>query len=97
MKNKQIEKFVKRMSIWALVIAVILMIPVMGNAPWTSGDFIFAGIVLFLCAFVFEFLTRSMKNTSSKIAVGIAIIFFIILVIGWAATGPANEAQLMSR
>lgn len=84
----------KRLGIWALVVAAILAIPLVLRMPWTGSDFIFAGVVLFACAAVYEFLTRNMKTNASKIAIAIAILFFIFLVIGWAAMGPANEAQL---
>jgi hypothetical protein len=78
----------KRLGIWALVVAGILMIPFVAKFPWTGRDFTFAGIVLFVCAAVYEFTTKNMKNKIYRAAVAIAILAFIVLVIAWAATGP---------
>jgi asparagine N-glycosylation enzyme membrane subunit Stt3 len=85
----------KKIGLWTLVVAAILMIPVVLRFPWTGSDFIFAGIALSICAFTYEFLTRNMTSPAGKIAVAVAILLFIILILGWAATGPANEAQMM--
>lgn len=79
------KNIIKKLSIWAIVVVGILMIPVVTKAPWTSSDFIFAGIVLFGCATVYELATRNMSNRNHRILVGIAVIAFIGLVIAWAA------------
>lgn len=77
-----------RLTIWAVVVAAILSIPFLANAPWTSSDFIFAGIVLFGCATTYELVTRNMKDAMQRVIVGVAVLFFIVLVLAWAAAGP---------
>jgi len=78
----------KRLCIWATVVALVLMIPLLTNAPWTGSDYIFAGIVLSICATVYVFATRNSNNVKRKAVVGAGVLFFIFLVMGWAATGP---------
>lgn len=78
----------KRLSLWAVVVAAILMIPLLANAPWTGGDFVFGTVVLFGLAIVYELATRNMSNIKYRAAVGAGVLFVIFLVIAWAATGP---------
>ena len=77
-----------RLSVWAVVVAAILTIPLLANAPWTVGDFISAAVVLSVCAIVYELATRNINDAKHRAAVGAAVLFFIFLVIGWAAAGP---------
>ncbi len=81
------HKLTKRISIWAVVIAGILLIPFITNAPWTSFDYILAGIILFILSSIYEFTTINMKNVKNKLIVGAVILMVIILIMGWAATG----------
>jgi CDP-diglyceride synthetase len=81
------HKLTKRISIWAVVVAGILLIPFITNAPWTSFDYVFAGIVLFILSIIYEFTTINMKNVKNKLIVGAVILMVIILIMGWAATG----------
>ena len=85
MKTKNLNK---KIGIWAIIIAGLLMIPYITNAPWTSFDYIFAGIVLSALAATFEFLTRNAKGLKPRLIVGAGILVVIVLIIGWAATGP---------
>ena len=78
----------KRLGVWAVVVAGILMIPFLTQAPWTKGDFIYAGAALFALATIYEITTRNMKNVNQKIIIAAALLGFIVLIIGWAATGP---------
>ena len=78
----------KRLGVWAVVIAAVLMIPLLGNAPWTAFDFVFGGIVLSASALVYELATRNMGNKKHRIAVGVAVLAAIALVMVWAAAGP---------
>ena len=81
-KNKQT---LKKLTMWAVVVLGILMLPVLAKAPWTSMDFIFAGTVLFGSATVYELATRNTKNKKYRIAVGIGVLLFLIMVQAWAA------------
>lgn len=78
----------KRITIWAGVVTAILMIPLITNAPWTGSDFIFAGIILLMCATVYELSTKNMSNVKHRASVAAGVILFIFLVMGWAASGP---------
>lgn len=78
----------QRMGFWGIVIVVILLIPLIFGAPWTGGDYIFSGVVLYALAAVYDLSTRNTNNTWHKVAVGVAILFTIFLIMGWAATGP---------
>jgi hypothetical protein len=82
------QKTLKRLSGWALIVAAILMIPLVGKAPWTAGDFIFAGVVLFGSATIYELVTRTMNNPKHCIAVGAAVLTVVFLIWGWAVAGP---------
>lgn len=77
-----------RLCIWAVVIAGVLLIPYLANAPWTGSDFVFAAIVLSGCAIAYELITRNMTQAKDRALVGASVLFFIFLVIGWAASGP---------
>jgi uncharacterized membrane protein YfhO len=88
MKNKNTNNTKKRLGIWAIVVMAILMIPFLTNAPWTGSDYIFAGVVLFVLATAYELITRNLKNKFHHVLVGGAILLIIVLIIGWAATGP---------
>lgn len=78
----------KRLSMWAVVVAAILMIPLVAKFPWTIFDFILAGIVLFGSATTYELATRKMTNKTHRIIVAIAVFAFLVLVQAWAAAGP---------
>jgi hypothetical protein len=78
----------KRLLVWAVVVAAILMIPLLANAPWTALDFIFGAVVLSASATVYELATRNMRHKKHRIAAGIAVLAAIGLVMVWAAAGP---------
>jgi hypothetical protein len=94
----------KRLSVWAIVVAAVLMIPLIAmrfttEVNWTAGDFIFGAIVLFGFAAIYEVATRNIVNKNDRIAVAVAV--FLVLAFVWvgAATGFAgvfdriNQAQ----
>ena len=83
----KVKNMTKKISFWFAVVAGILMIPFLTKAPWTSGDFVFAGVTLFSLAMIYESITRNMKNPKHKLFVGFGILIVIILIMGWAATG----------
>jgi predicted PurR-regulated permease PerM len=78
----------KKISIWAVVIAGVLAIPFITRAPWTLGDYFFAGIVLSILATIYEAVTKKMHSTKQKLIVAAIVLGIIVLIIGWAATGP---------
>lgn len=84
MKKKSMTK---RLSIWAAIVAAILMIPFVTKAPWTGSDYVFAGTVLFGAASIYEFTTRKMTNPNHRIIVGITVITVLIFIWGLAVSG----------
>lgn len=82
------ENIVKRLSMWTAVVAAVLMIPFVTKMPWTGSDYFFAGVVLFACAAAYVFATQNMSDINHRLTVGVAVLLFIFMVIGWAATGP---------
>ena len=74
----------KRLSIWALVVIGILLIPYMANFPWSVSDFVFAGGVLFGAATLYEITTMKIHNQNHRIAVGAAVLLVVFLIWGWA-------------
>jgi hypothetical protein len=82
----------KRLGVWAIVVAGVLMIPLLTKAQWTQGDYVFAGTVLFVLAAIYELATRNTRNFKHKLIVAAVLLGVIVLIIGWAATGPDSEA-----
>jgi hypothetical protein len=78
----------KRLSTWALIVVGIQMIPLLLRAPWTFGDYVFATVVLFGSASLFEYTTRNMRDTSHRIIVGIAVLTVVIFIWGLAVADP---------
>lgn len=78
----------KRLIKWLVVVFAILMIPFLGQFPWSYGDYIFAGIILFTLASIYEVTTKNMKNSKQKFIVAAVIFVIIFFILGWAASGP---------
>jgi hypothetical protein len=74
----------KRLSIWAIVVGAILMIPLLANAPWTGSDFVFAGVGLFGAASLYEVLSEKVKIKHGRIIVGIAVGLMVLALWAWA-------------
>ncbi|HYF97265.1 MAG TPA: hypothetical protein VD947_04495 [Patescibacteria group bacterium] len=85
--NKQ-RNVPQRLSVWALVIAGVLMIPLVTNAPWTASDFIFSAVVLFILVTIYELATKNMSDVKHRAYVAFGVFFTIFLIMGWAASGP---------
>ena len=66
----------------------VQMIPFLAKAPWTFGDYVFATVVLFGSATVYELTTRNMKNKQNRLIVGIAVITVVIFIWGLAIADP---------
>ena len=78
----------KRLLVWAFIVAAILMIPLLGNAPWTALDFVFGAVVLSASATAYELATRNRNNKKHRIAVAAAVLAGIASIMVWAAAGP---------
>ncbi len=74
----------KRLSIWAVVVAGMLMIPFITGMPWTSFDYTFAGIIIFGLATIYELATRNMKKVNQKVIVAAIVLGVLVLIWAWA-------------
>lgn len=74
----------KRLAFWALAVGAILLIPALTRAPWSLGDYIFAGIVLLGAATGYELIAQKTSNQLYRILVAIAALGGVLLVWAWA-------------
>ena len=84
--NKR-KNITKRLSLWAIFVAGLLMIPLVARAPWTISDFLFAAVILFGCATTYEVATRNMKNRNHRILVAAVVLAILIGIWGIAVSG----------
>jgi hypothetical protein len=80
----------KRLSVWAVVVALLLLIPLVltirdGGVEgvgwnWTLFDFVFMWILLFGAGLVYELLARKMNSVAYRAAVGLAVLTSVLLV-----------------
>lgn len=95
----------RRRSLWktpALVTALVLLIPLLGNQfvdgwNWEPRAFVLAGTLLFGTALAYQLVTRNMDTTAYRAAAGIALVAAFVLV--WMnfvqAADADNPAPLM--
>ena len=72
------QNITRRLSAWAIIIAVLLMIPLVAmqftaEVDWTLLDFVTAASLLFGSALVYELATRNMITTKYRVAVGFVV------------------------
>jgi hypothetical protein len=79
--NKSLQS---KLLIWAAVVTGILMIPLLGQAPWSLEDYIFAGIVLFGAASGYELITFKLKSQLYRIMVALGALGGVMLIWAWA-------------
>ena len=85
--TKSTKNLNQRLTIWALVVAVILMIPLVLQAPWTLGDYITAGVVLFGAAAGYEIIANKLNNKihrliAAAMAIGVVMSLWALAVSG---------------
>jgi hypothetical protein len=69
----------KHIGYTALVTAGLLLIPLLGNWPWTSSDFVIMGVLIFGTGIVISLIVRFAKTKKSRIIVsGIVILLFLL-------------------
>lgn len=98
------QTLTKRLSIWAAIVLVLLLIPLVGmqfthEIQWTSGDFTFMGILLFGSACVYELTARKIPTRIYRAGVGLAVFTSFILLwvnaaVGIIGDGPVNLIYL---
>ena len=83
----------------ALATAVLLLMPLVANWPWTPGDFVFAGALIFGTGLAFVLVARKGGNTAYRLGVGVALAAAFLLVWINLAVGiigePDEAANLM--
>lgn len=84
----------------AVITALILSIPLLGNWPWTLSDFVFAGALIFGTGSLFEVARKNAgSNNAYKIAAGLALAATFLLIWINGAVGiigsENNPANLM--
>jgi hypothetical protein len=89
----------KRLIYTALATGLLLLVPVVGEWPWTRSDFLIAGALLFSTGLAFELLTRKGGNTTYRLAVSLALGAALLLTWMNLAVGiignENNPANLM--
>lgn len=86
----------RRLAIWAVVVALVLLIPVVGMQvsdewDWSPFDFIFAAVVLFGAALVYELVAGRGGTAAYRAATGIAVATALVLVWINAAVGIIGD------
>ena len=97
-----VQNITKRLIVWAAVVALILLIPLVAmqftsEVNWTLSDFVFAGVLLFGTGLTYELVARKASGVAYRAAVGVALAAVFLLVWINAAVGlignednPAN-------
>jgi hypothetical protein len=89
---------IKRLGVWALIVAAILMIPLLTGAPWDETDFIVAGALLFGAGLAYELVTRTSSSAMYRAAWGVAVGTALLLVWTNLAVGLiGNESNPANR
>jgi hypothetical protein len=84
----------RRLFVWAVVVALILLVPLLAQAPWDLFDFVVTGGLLFGVGFAYELVARSSGNTVYRIALGIGLVAAFLLALVNGAVGIiGNENQ----
>jgi hypothetical protein len=94
------QNLTKRLIGWAIVVAIILMIPVVAmqfSDEWNWGplDFVFMGILLFGTALAYELIARKGGTAAYRAAVAVACAATVLLIwmnaaVGIIGDGPVN-------
>src|SRR5687767_11990643 len=87
------QHMTKRLSVWAIIVVAILMIPLLAKWPWTGGDFVFGAVVLFGSALTYELVARKMSNVTYRAAVGLAVVTALLFVWINAAVGIIGDGD----
>lgn len=105
MQNNTERNIKKRLSIWAFVVALILLVPFLAmqlqmkvydpgsgyeQIAWTLSDFVIIGALLFGTALTYELLARKMKNATHRAVLGIVLTAVLLLIWADLAVGIFN-------
>jgi hypothetical protein len=70
----------KRLIGILLTVAFLLLIPLIGRAPWSAFDFVVASVLLLGTGLMFELVMRTVKKTKHRIALSAAILAGLFLI-----------------
>ncbi len=92
-----IQNISKRLSVWAAVVALILMVPLVAmqftdEVAWDETDFIVAGVLLFGTGLAYELVARKAGTIVYRAAVGLALVAALILVWMNLAVGTEDDS-----
>lgn len=86
---------IKRLSVWAILTAAILAIPLVANWPWTKGDFVFATVLIFGTGLLFEIARmKAANNNAYKYAAGLALLATFLLIWVNGAVGIIGDSDV---
>lgn len=96
MKEDTMQNMTKRLLIWAVVVALVLLVPLIAmqfrtEVNWTLFDFVFMGVLLFGAAVAYEVVARKMPNGMYRAAVGMAVTASVLLVWVNGAVGNIGD------
>lgn len=66
---------------FAIVTSLILLIPLLGRWPWSLGDFIVMGTLIFGTGLAYELIT---KKAGKNHRIAIAVVLLVALFLTWA-------------
>lgn len=75
-----------RITGWGIA-ALLLLLPLVTNAPWTLSDYVFAGILIGGVGIAFELTVRMSRNHAYRGAVGFALAAGFLTIWANAAVG----------
>ena len=74
------QNITRRLVMWAAVVALILLVPLLARAPWDLADFVVAGVLLFGTGLTYELIAKKGGTFAYRAAVGIACAAALLLV-----------------
>ena len=74
------QNIARRLSVWAAVVVLLLLVPFVTRAPWSLADFVIAGTLLFGTGVAYELVARKGCTTAYRAAVGIACAAALLLI-----------------
>jgi hypothetical protein len=92
------QSITRRLVVWAAVVALILLVPLLARWNWPPFAFAFWGALLFGTGLAFELIARK-GGTAYRVATGIAVaaalvLFWMNAAVGIIGDGPVNLMYL---
>jgi hypothetical protein len=74
MRESLMQSISRRLGVWAAVVALILLAPLLAGWPWDLSDFVVAGAMLFGVGLAYELIARRTEKTVYRVAFGIGLV-----------------------